>query len=775
MSYNTISDRHGQSLLSSQETTVSHTRYSFLNEELRDWAANNGVLEEVSLLADTFGASKAFSVVGNLSLELSHPESERISNEWSDDPIVAQLRRLRSSYLSSEEVQFRFPPLSQKGNANRTAQAMRALEADIKNRHFLLLMCVIPLAGHGSQEVYEERRRLRLWLIIQAAKRLKLLDCPSDKLISTASLYVAKDPHDKNWHCIDQLLGRTKQILQNKEANFRSFSLAIERSVLELKSGPQDHGAVLFLNAIAQIAAGDCVPILSHSTQETRGKRPSYNLFEANEFQFRNISAFGFGYQDLETFPASGEPDEDGQQALVFEVESTDSPEEQKLSGRSIAIQSAELSHYLPWSLEKALPGEVDGLETWINDTLRSNLFTEKLGGALVWLAIRFSRSLAQVMQFQISDAQQEEWALTPDFSVVHRQPPRRKHSWYPQSAAALTSVAPFEEQFSFRLPDALRETFLRAIELPTASFKDLRALWFGHASEPLETWFNTQTHGRFSRLSSGKLANIQSQRVYDNFNDHSLARMISAHPRSALPAACGYWNWNISKVESGFALQLNDQNDQTHKETKLLGSLLAPLDSLLNQHIESANACLRDYSGDVIGYHNLLTQYTVTVLYAATGSRHLADPFESASHFCPSPPAVFINDKSDGAIHNGRMVPLPKKAQSFFKAYTIHLAQLAVAIKDTRPELADDIKALPFGKTDRLPLFFLLDSAARWHSASETGLPGGRLFNWPLPSNLFRHRYAQELAREGVHPGHTSYPVRDSRCTPDRVFSGVE
>src|SRR5690554_7359183 len=82
-----------------------------------------------------------------------------------------------------------------------------------------------------------------------------------------------------------------------------------------------------------------------------------------------------------------------------------------------------------------------------------------------------------------------------------------------------------------------------------------LRQLWTRACPHALTTWFRQHAKQQFPRLTSAKLANAHSQQVFDELGDHSLARILSAHPRSALPAACGYANWSIAQVQNGFGL----------------------------------------------------------------------------------------------------------------------------------------------------------------------------------------------------------------------------
>ena len=740
---------HRESAERFQKTTVRHPPSNI--NELIGWAKQEGVAEAFALVAQTFGQTEAFTVLGNLGQELSHPESIVILSDWTDNPIVNALSKLHAAYQNSADIHTRHPPLSHNGNTHQTANMLRLQGADIAKRHFLLYLIITPLAGGCSDPEYLLRRKLRLWLVIQAIYRKANNKSPRDANIQKAAGYITKSVHDKNWTVVDALLDRTQQLLP-PAAPYQYFSIALEQAAPEIAQHFPGLGPTRFLNAVLAISRGECSP-LGTDVDEVVTHADLLN-FDSGDKPPTQMTFAGKTYQELELAGDNTEADDDDDQpALLYEIESADTPEQQRLTGQSILIQTAELSHYLPWSLDKALPPEINALEVWVDKNLLSSEQGQRFGAAIVWLSIHLSRSLAFVMETKIAETPSVEWTLTPDFYSVQRRPPRRHNAWHPKNAAENSFIAPFIDVLSVRLPPQIQTTLCSAFETTGNKARDVHDLWHDIIQEKPDIWFNEQANKNFPRLSSGKLGSIQSQKTFGLTANHSLARLISAHPRSALPAACGYSNWDIAEVESGFALPLNTQTEDSEKNANLLGSLLVPLESLLVERIRNATETLKgSRSDDSIGYHNMLTRYTVMALYAATGSRYLSEPFESAAHFCSSPPSIFINDKSDGGLHGGRMVPLPDRAFSITEAYKEHLIHFADAVEPVRSDLALNIRALPKGQSTVLPLFFLLDSQAQWHPVTDRGLPGNALFEWPLPPNLFRHRYAQQLADAEVN-----------------------
>ncbi|NWO07381.1 MAG: hypothetical protein HLX50_17340, partial [Alteromonadaceae bacterium] len=542
-----------------------------------------------------------------MSQELSHPESSMVLNDWADNPIVTMLSKVHTTYQSSTHVSNHYPPLSHSGNTTQTASMLRQLGADIAKRHFLLYLITNPLSGGCSEHAYLLRRKLRLWLIIQALIRTVHHQCPHDANIQKVAGYITKDIHDANWEVVDALLDRTEQLLPRSSSPYQYFSFALEQAALEVKQRDFGLGPTRFLNATIDITRGHCSPIKPES--DTTAELTSFSQLRTQQRPPPLLQSNNTIYEEIELPPENSVFDDDGQEAIVHDVDPAATPAHQRLTGQSILIQNTELSHYLPWSWDRALPPELNALESWIQRGLAGPEEEQQFGAANVWLATHLSRSLAFLMEVTISDSPSLEWTLSTDFSFIHRQPPRRHNAWLPKSTAEQTSVAPFVDSLSVKLPfpiqTALRSAFIKADEQASA----LHELWHVIIPEKPESWFSEQARKHFPRLSSGKLANVQSQKTFELTADHSLARLISAHPRTALPAACGYSNWDIEQVESGFGLSLTTQTNERQQHAGLLGSLLAPLESMLVEQIRHVTEALNASPiEDTIDYHNTLT-----------------------------------------------------------------------------------------------------------------------------------------------------------------------
>ncbi|MCH4810526.1 hypothetical protein [Vreelandella neptunia] len=536
---------------------------------------------------------------------------------------------------------------------------------------------------------------------------------------------------------------------------FERFTDALSWAAEQYKQSiPPGKSEKAFLNAVIDIANGERKPF---PTRRGASEQPvtSFILPPSTTPGSTWVTVDEVSDDLAEIFPSAPSTVDDDEDDAIYllPVDATDTQAQQVLTGRSFYQQQAETSHYLPWSYTKLLPPERLVIEHWVLQQFKSPVQLERLGGALVWLAIRFSRSLNQVLAVAVDDEVGGEWSLTPDFQRAARLAPRRRNAWYPDQAAR-PYVADFHETQCVELiPEVVLVLTGITQQIPTP--ESLADVWqCVSPGQKIEAWFNAQMSTECPRVTSAKLAEMWGQSVFDDSGNHHFARMLTAHPNSALPGACSYASWDISAIEQGLALPYKPQGIEKVAVTNQ-GSLLVPLEAQLNSAIENATRQLKEaFDGnDLTRLHNQWTSYCVMALYAATGSRYLKDPFESTRFFNHGLPAVFINDKAEGSgVRNGRMVPLPDKAIAFVDAHLVHLQHLAERVANTHPALSTRIHTLlERSANPKQPFFFLLDESFNWHSMSASDLPGVPLFDWPLPSNLFRHRLAQQLPLLGV------------------------
>lgn len=742
MTEETARDWHQSPATIAEELTV---RLGAPFSELCLWAAERKLEFPLELSYHILGLDESTPGVANLVQELTHPESKTITSKWDDHPIVHELRVFSEIFAANAAISKRYPILGHKGGVKKTKRQF----GNFATRTFLLTLITNPLADDADEPLFSERRRLRIWLLVQAASRFLDYRCAAEASISEASRFLVIDSGDPQWALIDDLLERTRRQLGTDSTSYERFTTALENAAGILKHGsyPQ-RTSQQFLNAILSITRGSCRPIepltLTPTTYLPLHLRPIHSPLDEAPFETEDAC--------FNVVPSASAEDEGEAFAYVTEIDPTDSVAQQTLNSGSVFIQTAELSHYLPWSWDRLLPPEIRAVESWVHHKLISPEALEKIGSALVWMAMRLSRSLTLLERLTIESEMTAEWSLSPDLKVLKRTSPRRQSAWQPDESTR-RQVAAFRNTLTIAVPEFITDALKTVIVNAESSPVNLGDVWRSVSSEKLETWFNEQARAHFPRVSSAKLAHCRSQQLFDLTGDFNFTRLLTSHPNSALPGACSYASWDIKTIEKG--LELPVQKLPTDSDsTPIMGSLLVPIESVLCQEIKRANEKLEQaYNKGLIHYHNALTQYVVMALYAATGARPLRDPFESARHFALKHHFVYINDKNDEGLHNGRLVPLPGNAAKLLSYYQRYLNQLSQRIRPHRSELAQKTLQLAKGQPAHLPLFFLLDANLRWHSMAEAGQLDCALFEWALPGNLFRHRYSQRLLQEGVDP----------------------
>jgi len=230
--------------------------------------------------------------------------------------------------------------------------------------------------------------------------------------VQKAASFFTQNAHHYNWQIIDKTLERAKRLIALQPFTLDRFTLALRNAANELQVQSQDASTQRFLNSLIQVSEGNCEP-----NELEEGSLPFFKglpgHFNQNQLQ-RAQTLDDFSFQHFDSFHEQEEDvDEASESALLYAVDPKDTTERQRLTGQSILLQTAELSHYLPWSWHKALPPEITLLNTWLDKTLVSHNPLDRLGAAIVWLATRLSRSLPFVLELSISSSPEEEWALS--------------------------------------------------------------------------------------------------------------------------------------------------------------------------------------------------------------------------------------------------------------------------------------------------------------------------------------------------------------------------
>ena len=730
--------------------------------DLCEWAGKTGLTTILEIAYHALGLTPNTLAMSNLVEELSNDIAQDILEDWSDHPVAQVLTSFAGEYQNvlDKQTRWRFQ-IEHSGPATRTKESI----GDYRYRTFLLVMITNPLPVTNDHRLMVDRQRLRLWLVVQALERMIEYGYAGDMNISTAARFLIKDHRDtEDWDLIDEVLRHTRQHLGGYTATYERFSdaLAWAANEVEPTKGERYRTKNAFLEALQRIARGETAKIEQQASRPISQRPvtwlptrepPTWFEFEGEEDDDKRAHQVFRGEVEPEIPEDDADVDEDDRDTYVIQINPDKTEEEHAVTGNSFFLYSAEEAHYLPWSWDKPLPHEQAQLEAWVERSLESSDAKQRLGATVTWIAKEFGRSLFFTLKMSVSDEIDDEWVLSLDYASISRYPPRRPNSWHPKSAAEKAQVHPALDTLSLSLPPAITRVLQDVSSQAGITVQTLGDLWraVSASGEKIEVWFNTQAKEHFPRLKSGMLMQAAGQAVFERTGDPHLARMLSAHPESGLPGACGYASWDITAIEKGLPLSVDALGKQ-RQGVVALGSLLVPLESLLVQEIHKARDWVQVSTGeDLVRFHNRFARYCVMALYAATGCRHLREPFEALEHFNFEHCLVYINDKSDGGLHSGRIVRLPDRVIIMIKQYLAHLRALAAALKRVRPELSETIEQILDGGSASMPLFFLLDNGLGWHGMTEPDLPGLPIFDCLLPANLFRHRYAQRLSAAGV------------------------
>lgn len=729
------------------------------------WAKDEGFLSSLEVFYYVLGLQScdpSDATIANLADEVTREYSSKTLQEWSATPEVREIIRVSNSFIDSS-VANSYPAIIPTGSAKQISAQFR----NYTTHTYLLAMLANPLAYHPNN--YELRQMLRLWLVVHGVIRVVRYQYHSDKKLSHLARFLVKGANDPDWELIDKVLIRADKLQDGYDRTFDASNNALiqaaESLLLESSASGKSKEKVFLNNIIAvgnyQLHPYEDISIniaskLSITPFDTQAFTGAVHVLEAGSEE--DSQQLGFNYLPVKAHadePSVNELsyegiDDDQDPDLLYDVDPTKHEAEQLLASRSIFLLTAETAHYLPWAFDQVLPPEKTGLVAWLNQTLKSINLADALGACFCFLALETGRRLDGVRRFNIKNELGDEWAISEDFKRLHKKSTRRQNAWMPDEKSALL-VAEYSNDLVINLGDDITTVLVTAASQLSFVPETLHDVWrINVPQKKPEVWLNSALPKELSRLSSVKLSAFLGQQVFDNTADHNLARSVSAHPNSGLPGACGYSTWDVKTTKRGIERPLLVE-PETSSNTNLLGSLLSPLEELLIQKIHSANSTINAQQHDLIEYHNLISQYVVHALYAATGARYLKDPFESISYFNWEAGFLFINDKTGNELHHGRLVPLPEKAIHIVQQYIVHLRKLALKVQAVNSQLAENILQAASQGSTFIPLFFLLDKDTNWHSMNESGLPSTPLFEWGLPANLFRHRYAQHLYKANI------------------------
>jgi integrase len=755
---------------------------------IEEWARRENFQPELLLTYHLLGLDYHTVAIANLATEIVKEESQQIVAEWAGSQIAQRLSEFSHAFIASDKYTTH-TEITISGSNAKIAQVL----GDKKERSFLLFLLLTssPNFTHCRypQEAVINHQRLKVWLILQAAERLAGKAQARDAFVSTVARFLSKPRDDGGWSAICALLDQLHQSTRGFRVTYQQFSDAVGIAAtpgnLDAEARRRASG---FFNALGKLADGEYDPIRSHQTSRIAGLDQIASLASSKEAEVEippplfNVDGQGFTSLDLDDTEHEGS-NTDSEPAFVLDVDPTDTAAEQAISVKTFHLLSQEEANYLPWSLTGVLPPERAALERWIEAGLESETAERSLGAAIVGLSAMCSRSFYFTLAFQVSESVGFEWSLNEDLTVVHRLAPRRSSSWEP-SAKQVNLIIPFQKILAIEIAPGISRALRAVREKAEGSPKTLHALWKSVSDEKMETWFHRERSDEISRVLTTMPGKWAAQAAYDRSGDHNLTRLLMAEPNSGLPAACAYGYWSAGDVEKAIAIPALSSGPLTN-QINVMGSRLVMEGVYLDSWINQVKSMLTEAPTlEFIAFHNRIATFCVVALYAATGCRHTQDPFESLSYIDLERRNVYIDDKSDGVLHNGRLTPLPDGVCLLVAEFITYLKWLAEQLRASAPDFTKELVRLAEGRPANLPLFFLLDAELNWHSLSVTNsqLPGLPIAEWELRANQFRHRYEQVMPRAGVHPevvdawmGHSergvaTYSDSSPRCWLDDV-----
>lgn len=731
-------------------------------QSLSDWINSRGLMPTWTdiLLVATPNSKRHISIILHF---LCKPSIQKIFEHWGEyDSISNNLFLLSKSISNEKSLLFDFHEIQQ------SKQIVNQFRGEIADRELLFMMAV--RRPSSNNDINLQFDLLRCWILVKAIF-IYQTNGYRDEFIEISSSKT-------------RLAGDGSEIWLNEILSFKFFGETHESQSRQIRwksriSSKSEGGKEsIFLKSLSRLAHGESKPL--KLTTKSNNYLFSKFLSEAQEtVQANEVDS------TLPDWDALESPDEIIQVspllgATVVPIDPNASSGRQQLSGRSVLLRSAEQLQFLKWSWDKPNPAEAVKLLQFVSFLRLKEDPASHLLALLIQAACLTSRSLRLVQLLPVSDDSGPDWAISHDFTFLHKNSPRRNPGWKTKSHQ-LQWLQPLSKTIRLQLSSTPKEIPKR-IEVVTLS-----DLW--EKLEPdrsPEIVFNklVSNDAFLSRLSSGLLSSWLSQQIFDASLDSVLAQVVSSSPRTGLAGNCAYASWSATKVKASLPV-LVDFSDQDLPNLNAVGSQLDPLDEALHQVISDAHqriSLLSAQPKDWIAHHNSLTLYIVMALFACTGARPIRDPFESPSLFDWESKRVFLDDKRS-AGHSGRLLPLVDAvADLVINTYCKHLQWLAVQVTPWSPQMAAEIALLANLKDSKhLPFFFLLSDSPclHWESVSEHSIEQAEVFTWPLPANLMRHRLSIRLRTAGLDAeiidsllGHSDQGVATHDLNSPRIWN---
>lgn len=726
-------------------------------EKMQAWAHDHSVFQDFLQVVNCTGLTYHPIALGRVFAAVDSNVAKSLLEKWRSESECAQtLYRISIARLTQDPRLASYRPLPD------VVPATAHITENIAT-YYVLSLLLTRLPAVEQEELRNWFERLRLWLFVHCLERAALGNRLDKNLeIACSKLRLAHEGR-KEWL-------KLFEKLRTDSAGFESVGIHIAATSQQMLDSQTTDKTLTqtqkhLLESLILVARHE------HTPKDDDHSFPS-------QIQHKHISektiwdSFSDTLADIES-PDTEEPTpttvipgaDESEDIQKIQVDEKASYVHQQLQANSVLLSAAEDLHFLPWSWNRPNPFELPLLSKWLLNGLAARGDKERAVATFSLIALMTGRSLRRALDIALCTVPSQEWALDRNGKRLLRIPPRRIPGWRPDGQVTSAWVAPMADACILPLPDQAA-SFLLDLKTGANEPRSLGELWDSAWGESPESAFLKSVQEVLPRLSPAMLGNALAQHTFLQKGDGVFARLLSSHPRSGMPGATAYAAWAHPEVDVAFvsfvgALEFPVQIAKPEDEPlNALGSTLDVLEELLANAIMKLNNRVDEIwrAGSLIDFHNALTTKLLIKLYAATGARPLRDPFCNPRHFGFDDGTLFIDDKHSRKARTGRLISLPKSLMTEVQhTYLKHLSCMADALKACSPDLSAAMATLAQGQeSDRLPFFFLLEAGSGkidWRHASEKHLRELDLFDCPLPLNLFRHRLATLLRRQGANP----------------------
>lgn len=729
-----------------------------------EWARDRGQTTIAQQLLTLIGDFETEQALGSTLQFLTQPATLHALRDWAAHPAAGYMLDLSEELATS-------PPL-----AKPLLDGVTPTEAFQKTLAKYYLSAQIAAHPHAELSPDQKLRlhRLRVWLLVTSLDAL-LAGHARERRLRTVCTQLrigldAKAVEGGNPQETEERLNKVRWFVSvaPAETDFAQFSASLNAKLNGHEIG-NDSGLKDARNALRGLAKRDYRHIKSTGDGDDLADGVHFSASESHARPAVSPSgACQLAVEEIEVHELPMDPDEADSRLLEIRTEKPTPVSELHALSRRIALQTDEDRQHLHISWTRLSPWESNLLHTKIRQDLSAPNDGTRLLAAVAAVAVLTQLSMRSIDHIRLDPPRGAErahssavWTLDLAAGTLNRNAARHL-----KAAQRSADLAPWTEDISeewiLKLDPLLVQPIAKAWSLSPAA-TTLSNLFPGSAETAFNQWTNACPE--LWRVSSGFLAITGEQRVFEETNDLTFARLLLNWPASATSGAMAYPGWTREHVARGFKTIAPDSLvtlSPADERTNAMGSRLSLIDAKIAFEVRRAGERVAEIANttDWVAFHNAFTTYCVTCLLIMTGARPARSVFERLSHFDLQRGRLFLDDKASLEVvgdKSGRVIPLPRAASKLLiDLYLPYLRHLHSTLAELGTSLATELATI-FNPTDPplLPLFFRLrhSDPDEWLEVTEKGLIDRSVFDWPLPANAFRHRMATALRQAGLDP----------------------